>query len=319
MQAGGRSADLLGWIASLLIHAVTLGAAIVLAADLSLIPRPKPFQWNVSLVTAPQPEAVVSDRPVTSQGSPASPSIDREARISRSNTSRRASYAGAKPTRTASQPEVELPSSTLHPEEAVTADLVNDESQSQGTPLSPASPLLDRHSEQGAEQHKNASAPETESAPVDVAGLPLSEVGIDEQPPPDVEVPSDITPASEPAIRQPDRLAYRPAPEFREPGVSRMLHADYGWLAEDIFAKVETLKRYPYLAKTNRWQGNVVLQAMISADGGVSDITVVESSGHAMLDRDAANLLAQISPIKLKHPLGQSHIVVQIPIGYRLE
>ncbi|HEX2055090.1 MAG TPA: TonB family protein [Nitrospiraceae bacterium] len=318
MQVGGRSADLLGWIASLLIHALTLGAAIVLAADLSLIPKQKPFQWNVSLVAAPRLEAVMSDHPVPSHAGPTSPFVDREARVSKANTSRSTSRARAKIIRAAPKSAVEVPSSSLRTRNAATADLLNGESQSHGTPLSSGGPPLDRHSDQGAEQYKSAIEPQTDPASIDPAGL-LSQVERADQPPPDVEAPSDVVAASEPAIRQPDRLAYRPAPEFRDPVVSRTLHADYGWLAEDIFAKVETFKRYPYLAKTNRWQGNVVLQAMISEDGRVSDIKVVESSGHTMLDRDAANLLAQISPITLKHPLGQSHIVVQIPIGYRLE
>jgi hypothetical protein len=38
-----------------------------------------------------------------------------------------------------------------------------------------------------------------------------------------------------------------------------------------------------------------------------------------MLDRDAITLLEQVSPIRLEHSLGQPQVVVQIPIGYRLE
>ena len=173
---------------------------------------------------------------------------------------------------------------------------------------------------ESAEYLETTHEHDTDSVPHDLAGLPVSRTEAAELlPPPDVETPTELPPVSEPAIQEPDRLAYRPAPRFQDPIVSKTLYADYGWLANDIFAKVEQLKRYPYLAKSNRWQGNVVLQAVISHDGGVSDIQVVESSGHAMLDRDAIDLLAQVSPIRLKHPLGQSHIVVQIPIGYRLE
>ncbi|HEY7532603.1 MAG TPA: hypothetical protein VH681_07430, partial [Nitrospiraceae bacterium] len=72
MPLNGRSANGLGWIVSLLIHGLTLGAAIVLAADFSLIPKPRPFQWNVSLVAAPPPTSVISDDPSISHTSPVS-------------------------------------------------------------------------------------------------------------------------------------------------------------------------------------------------------------------------------------------------------
>ncbi|MCC2643272.1 MAG: putative Protein TonB [Nitrospira sp.] len=54
---------LCGWMLSLLLHGVSVGTAIVLAADFSLVPREKPFQWNVSMITTLSPEAIVSDLP----------------------------------------------------------------------------------------------------------------------------------------------------------------------------------------------------------------------------------------------------------------
>jgi protein TonB len=124
---------------------------------------------------------------------------------------------------------------------------------------------------------------------------------------------------SMPSIPESIRLVNRPTPRAREATVSRVLHADYGWLAEMLFAKVEQSKRYPTFAKSRRWQGNVMLQAVIHEDGSISDITIVTPSGHSILDLDAVALLEQASPVQLKYPLGQSHVVVHIPIGYRLE
>ena len=62
-----------------------------------------------------------------------------------------------------------------------------------------------------------------------------------------------------------------------------------------------------------------MVQAVIREDGRISDIQVVESSGHDALDHDAIALLERISPMQLPYPLDQSSIVVRIPIGYRLE
>lgn len=313
----GRSANGLGWIVSLLIHALTLGAAIVLAADFSLIPKPRPFRWEVSLVAAPPPESVISDDPSASRTSQASVSADMDSRISRPAPPWRTRSSEARSKPSAPRPHSIEPPANLRVEKSVTGDFADGDSFADGT----AGSVLDQAAEtaDSPNLHTETAEDHADVVPFDLGGLPVSSEQSDESPPPDVEAPAESVTVSEPAIQEPDQLAFRPAPQSRDPTISRSLHADYSWLANDIFAEVEKLKRYPYLAKNNRWQGNVVLQAMITQDGRVSDIEVVESSGHATLDHDAVSLLARVSPIRLEYPLGQTHIVVQIPIGYRLE
>jgi protein TonB len=68
----------------------------------------------------------------------------------------------------------------------------------------------------------------------------------------------------------------------------------------------------------NRWEGKVVLRAVIRDTGELLDLQVAESSGHAVLDRDAMEVMRQASPITLKHALGQPQVVLQIPISYTL-
>ncbi len=53
--------------------------------------------------------------------------------------------------------------------------------------------------------------------------------------------------------------------------------------------------------------------------GYIGDIVVVQTSRHTTLDQDAVTLLEQASPVPLEHQLGQSHVIVYIPIGHRLE
>ncbi len=95
--------------------------------------------------------------------------------------------------------------------------------------------------------------------------------------------------------------------------------ADYGWLAEALWNRVEQLKRYPHLARMNRWEGMVVLQAVIRHDGQLVDLKVAESSGHAVLDQDAMEVMRKACPLDLKHPLGRPQVVVQVPISYKLQ
>jgi protein TonB len=81
---------------------------------------------------------------------------------------------------------------------------------------------------------------------------------------------------------------------------------DYGWLMDALWRQVDKLKRYPHTARVNRWEGQVV------------ELSVEESSGYTVLDRDAVEILKQASPLKLKHPLGQPQVVVHVPISYTL-
>ena len=317
--AGARWTDLVGWFASLLIHAVTLGAAIVLTADFSPVPRPRPFQWDVSLVMSPPPESVTSDLPSPSHTSPISPSVAADNQVAKSNVARQAYSPDDTTEGPGSKTNGTAPTSPLQAEEVETADLVNRDSLPQEPAVSSTHPEPDTQDISSSEGEPGIADDDADRTPTHPASLPVLRTGPDELPSPDVDALAEIAAVSEPAIQEPDRLAYRPTPQFHDPIVSRTLHADYGWLANVLFAKVEQIKRYPYLAKNNRWQGNVVLQAVITEDGRVIDIKVVESSGHAMLDRDAITLLEQVSPIRLEHPLGQPQVVVQIPIGYRLE
>ncbi|MCC2642041.1 MAG: putative TonB protein, partial [Nitrospira sp.] len=52
---------------------------------------------------------------------------------------------------------------------------------------------------------------------------------------------------------------------------------DYGWLREALWNRIERLKGYPYIARTNRWEGLVILEAIINNDGQLVDVKVVES------------------------------------------
>ena len=93
---------------------------------------------------------------------------------------------------------------------------------------------------------------------------------------------------------------------------------DFGWLARHMFQKVARYKRYPFPATVNRLEGKVVLRAVIQADGHLAEVTVKRSSGHPILDKDAMDLVREVCPLVLEHPLGRPQIVMHIPITYTL-
>jgi protein TonB len=144
----------------------------------------------------------------------------------------------------------------------------------------------------------------------------LAEAPVEAPPPPVVEAPGvpDAPIVSKPA------LVERQATIHEVPVQARpATRPDYSWLAEALWNRVERMKRYPYLARMNRWEGKVVLEAVIRDDGHVLNLKVAQSSGYAVLDKDAMEVLQKASPLALKHPLGQTQVVVQVPISYRLE
>lgn len=137
-----------------------------------------------------------------------------------------------------------------------------------------------------------------------------------------VETPVDsleqpVTEAPTPVESVASRTEYRQV-EHRQV-VHRETRADFGWLTETLWNKIEELKRYPTLAKVNHWEGRVVVSAVIRDDGEVMGVQIAETSGRAVLDEEAMAVMKKASPLRLKHPLGQRQITILIPISYRLD
>lgn len=106
--------------------------------------------------------------------------------------------------------------------------------------------------------------------------------------------------------------------EYRQV-LHRDTRADYGWLRDALWGRIEELKRYPALARTNHWEGKVVVSAVIRDDGEVTGVQIAETSGRVVLDEEAMAVMKKASPLRLKHPLGQRQITIFIPINYRLD
>jgi protein TonB len=293
------------WTFSLALHGISLGAALVLAAEFSVMPREHPFRWEVSIVSAPADQPLTSDVPSQSTA-PSTPSASAPP-----ETSPQPAMAATHRARTVMAPIAKAVTS----DQGTISRRLDEPPASQPTPLHPSTPdTIPTNHEQpvpnpGAEMLANSSP----------SDWPVPTAAIADLPPPPIEAADPSNLAIEPAVPETLRLVNRPAPQAREASVSRAFLPDYGWLAQMLFAEVEQAKRYPALAKRQRWQGSVLLQARVHDDGRLSDIAVVEPSGHETLDLDAIALLERTSPVSLKYPLGQPYVVVHIPIGYRLE
>ena len=92
-------------------------------------------------------------------------------------------------------------------------------------------------------------------------------------------------------------------------------HELHNWLVQAIAAHFT----YPAIARRHHWQGKVRIALRIEADGRVSHIDLVNSSGHAVLDQAALNTLAKIARIPNATAWLRGHdFDMVIPIEYRL-
>ena len=270
------------WVFSVLLHGAAVGTAIALVADLHLAPQPEPFKWDVSVVETPMQSD--NPRPAPTETRPVEP------------------QPVTQPAQQVVRQEVRQEVREVRPVVQTTiqsTQVVNRTVQAIDTPQTvPVETTEAVTTSEALPVVREAEAPLM--SPVMAETLSAS-------PPEPTVVSRPVVEATQPAVRQ---LPVRSAPATK---------VDYGWLAEALWSKVEQLKRYPHMARMNRWEGRVVLRVVIREDGHLLDLAVAESSGHSVLDQDALEILRQASPLKLKHPLGKSQVVVQVPISYRLQ
>ncbi|MGH7206125.1 MAG: TonB family protein [Nitrospiraceae bacterium] len=288
-----------GWAFSLLVHALGISAAIALVADLRLAPQPEPFRWDVSVVETPTPQQPDKPTPSQAKPTPASPKpverqpVDPQPVTQTVQTVQTVQQVVRQQIVREVRPVVQATSQQTVPVE--TQSVVSPEPYPVETEQ--ASPVV-------------SEAPVTSASPAATPGTP-SVVSR-----PVVEaIPSPAVVQERTVVRDSAQAAVKELPIRSAPATK----ADYSWLAEALWNRVEQLKRYPHIARMNRWEGKVVLRAVIREDGRLMNLEVAESSGHSVLDRDAMEIMKQASPLKLKHPLGQPQVVVQVPINYKLQ
>ncbi|MFC1523834.1 energy transducer TonB, partial [Thermodesulfobacteriota bacterium] len=100
------------------------------------------------------------------------------------------------------------------------------------------------------------------------------------------------------------------APISAEEYHAQYLKAHFQYIREDIQHQVV----YPRIARKKGWQGKVVLKFIVCEDGRVMNVEVVESSGYAVLDKNAMKSVRSAAPFP-KPPVRAELI---IPIRYGL-
>ena len=284
-SGGHKESHVQGWLISVLFHGTVALIAIILIKQVQLAPQDDAFKWNVAMVSPAQQIQLA-----------ASSLIQAPARSAPSTTS-----PSSPPLRRGT------PTQTLTQQAAPSPPQLT-------TPLPSAA-----HTIQSVEPIKHAAvasiAAEAESlvkpddTPTAVSSSTDAVTGPSSAQP---TIPEQTT-RSEQASAQTQVAAIYPTPS------NASAKRDYGWLSEAILRRVEELKRYPASARVDRAEGKVVVKAVIDEDGSISEVGVLQSSGHPTLDEAAVETMRQAAPFHLPHPLGQPRMTIKIPMNYRLD
>jgi protein TonB len=77
-------------------------------------------------------------------------------------------------------------------------------------------------------------------------------------------------------------------------------------------------RAYPRLARERKWEGTAQIAVEFGANGQLKRVTVAESSGHAVLDQKAIEMVQQVLP-KVPRELRSRNFTVRLPILFKLK
>jgi protein TonB len=341
------------WGISVAAHCLMVGAAVVFMAQIRPLPAKDVFQWEVSLVqpvvqettVEPAKPAPPSPKPRVKPAQPVEPisQVEPTPQV----VTRRVQTAEAPAIVQRDSPRIV---ETMKPIERTAAVQQRQEAATE-TPQAHQLHVEERPVEQAiqatathepvvaaAAQPIVSQAPVVSSAqPAETAGVatPVHEepvvrteavvtpsqeivaspptVAAEEAPPvQERRIMPVIAPSPSPAVGEPPVQVAKAAPQTSE------VRADHRWVGESLWRRVAELKRYPSSARLNGLEGRVVLKAVIRADGHLAEVSVIKSSGHAVLDAAALEAVKLACPLHMKHELGKPQIVVSLPIVYSL-
>lgn len=89
-------------------------------------------------------------------------------------------------------------------------------------------------------------------------------------------------------------------------------------LMQLVYRAVNQHKHYPYMARRLGQQGKVSLNFVMHPDGQVTDVVVVESSRHSVLDRAAEQAVVAISPFVMAADYLDYDKVFELAVDFRL-
>lgn len=327
--------SMLCWVFSMTTHGVLVSAALALMAEITLPPPPETFKWDVAMVQAPEPP----EEPVATPPPPVEPTPPPPQPV-RAPTPKKTQPVKTEPIVQAPQPIQEhRPVETVQPVQdampLLTAQPIQQMQQQVGTATRPVQEEVQAattvtHSvtrtetpletTEAVEQQSVTAQPIVTAAVTPMVSSVTERTVVEESQAP-VETPQQVVEQT---------VTARVAPEVQQRAAVQRLSVrsrpttkpDYGWLSQALWSTVEQRKRYPQEARRNHWEGRVILRLTIEQRGAaihLLDVSLEESSGHALLDHHTLDMVRKAFPLDVKHALAQQQVQLHLPFSYRME
>jgi protein TonB len=287
-----------GWLVSLFLHAFLISATLPLFRHVPITIPAEPFRWNINLVRSPQ-----------ATQEPLEPAETRAPEQHEASDTASATAIPAKVKDTSRAAATESPLQNAPSTAPIdTAPVVQESTQSHNIAAA-AEPV----SSPPALEHSSVPEPSTNAPPT-----PESE---QTTPPaaPEQPVQASVVTAAGSTSGQGSKAAAPRQPEATTPAevVSPSApRADYSWLQQAIFRRLEELKRSSRPSLDYSSPLKVLVKAVVSSEGNLMDTEVVKSSGLDRIDKEAVALVQRAFPIQLDRALDHQRIVMRIPITY---
>jgi TonB family protein len=78
-------------------------------------------------------------------------------------------------------------------------------------------------------------------------------------------------------------------------------------------------RMYPRLARERKWEGTTQVAVEFTSSGKLKRVTIAESSGYAVLDQKAVEMVQQVLPQQVPPELRNKNFTVRLPILFKLK
>ena len=112
-----------------------------------------------------------------------------------------------------------------------------------------------------------------------------------------------------------------PTPAVVTPKVNQEdLKATKNGYGNTLWSLISKHKKYPRIAQTRGWQGEVILELLLDGNGKLLEKNIIQSSGYDSLDQQALEMVTKAAPFPTPpDALRGNNFTIKVPIPFKLE
>lgn len=112
-----------------------------------------------------------------------------------------------------------------------------------------------------------------------------------------------------------------PTPVVATPKINQEdLKATKNGYGNTLWSLISKHKKYPRIAQTRGWQGEVILELLLDGNGKLLEKNIIQSSGYDSLDQQALEMVTKAAPFPTPpEALRGNNFTIRVPIPFKLE